>query len=303
MTQELVDVNPLIIEEDKLDWSNSIFLGNGASGSVFTAKYFGIDVAVKVILKTNSGVANDLSDFYNELELLRSITQHSNIIRFFGLYNNPSKNSIGLVMELCSKGSLSNYISSHDLSFDEKVQFIKGIANGMQYLHYHNIAHRDLKCENVLLDASLTPKIIDFGYSRMIADDAMKSMNLTMNIGTAAYCAPEIIKSQTSSTISLMNEPELRSNTTLAYDKRCDVYSFAICIFVIYFQNSNPYGRRTGPQILMQLSANPNARPKYNESNIPPREEWLVNLMKLCWSTNPQDRPSFEQICSLLQNK
>ncbi len=166
-------------------------------------------------------------------------SQHPNIIRFFGVYENVEKNHVGLVMELCSNGNVANYVVKHSLNWEQKLRLMKGIANGMQYLHHHNIAHRDLKCENVLLDSSLTPKIIDFGYSKELNDKANRSMNLTMNIGTAAYCAPEVIKSQ-----FLLEQQSQMSHRTaglstatsfsqVAYDKKCDVYSFAIIMYVI----------------------------------------------------------------------
>lgn len=303
------------IEAGKIDFVNSVLLGSGASGSVITAKYYNHDVAVKIIQLRYAGVENDLSEFYNELKFLNSNTQHQNIIRFFGMYEDQQNNTIGLVMELCNNGSIANYITKHsNLSFFTKVKLLQGIANGMQYLHYHNIAHRNLKCENVLLDSNLQPKIIDFGYSKVIQEDFNKSLNLTMNIRTAAYCAPEVIKSQivdfssqqiSSTSISQTNnessmKSDILSSNRLAYDKKCDVYSFAICIWVIYFQNKSPYGLVADNQILFQLSKNSDFRPKIDESTIPEQEKWLIELMKQCWKTNSNERPSFEQICNIL---
>ncbi len=301
------------IQESKLSFENSIMLGSGASGSVFTAKYFNIDVAVKLVMMQTMGLDNDLSDFYNELKFLNQNAQHMNIIRFFGAYKSEEKNSMGLVMEFCSKGTMSSYIEKHTLPFEQKLQFIKGIASGMQYLHHHDIAHRDLKCENVLLDANLTPKIIDFGFSREIKENANRSLNLTSNIGTAAYCAPEIIQLQVNINPISINTPETansnqsqQSDSTqkiLAYNKRCDVYSFAIIIYVIYFQKKMPYGAIQDNQILYQVATDPTFRPKYDSAAIPENEKWLLTLMEQCWDKNPDSRPSFEQINELLSQK
>ncbi len=302
------------LDESKIDMTSSKFLGSGASGSVYTAKYFNIDVAIKMIQKSNAGLENDLTEFYNELKFLNNNAQHMNVIRFFGVYENTNKNLIGLVMEYCSNGDVANYVTKHELSINQKVNLMQGIANGMQYLHHHNIAHRDLKCENVLLDSQLTPKIIDFGYSREIKEEANKSLHLTMNIGTAAYCAPEVIKNQFStpqqSTIGIETSNFSTSTNTihsnhsvnrLAYNKSCDVYSFAITMYVIYFGTKQPYGGNvTDNQILFKLSSDPHFRPKINEDQIPTDEKWIIELVKECWKSDPNERPSFEYICEIL---
>ncbi len=82
------------IDESKIDMTGSVFLGSGVSGSVVTAKYFNINVAVKLVTKSVGGMNSVLSDFHNEMKFLNTNTQHMNIIRFFGLYDNPKKNHI-----------------------------------------------------------------------------------------------------------------------------------------------------------------------------------------------------------------
>ncbi len=313
------ELQEFLVVETHLDLSHSVLLGSGASGSVFTARYFNNDVAIKLFSKTVvGGLQNDLQDFKNELAFLKNNSQHRNIIRYFGMYENST--SYGLVMEYCPNGTLAHYISTYSLSFEEKIQILSGIASGMQYLHFYNIAHRDLKCENILLDSSLTPKIIDFGYSRVINERANQSLHLTMNIGTAAYCAPEVIKSQLQTPLVQQQQPQdnnlqepllsndhnqvkLESNKSLVYDKKCDVYSFAIVMYVVYFQNKSPYGTMSDFQILLQIAKQNHFRPKFDESAISPTEKWFITLMKQCWSTNPNHRPTFEQIYAQLTTR
>jgi serine/threonine protein kinase len=59
-------------------------------------------------------------------------------------------------------------------------KIIKGICEGLQYLHDKNIVHLDLKPANILLDDNMTPKITDFGVSRCFDDN--QSQHITQNI-------------------------------------------------------------------------------------------------------------------------
>ncbi len=101
---------------------------------------------------------------------------------------------------------------------------------------------------------------------------------------------------------STVTDASNQSMNRLTYDKKCDVYSFAIVMYVIYFRTKNPYGANvTDNQILFKLSTEPDFRPKINESKIPPNERWLTEIMRQCWSSDPNQRPSFEQICEMLR--
>jgi len=63
------------------------------------------------------------------------------------------------------------------LSWSKRYKIIRGIAQGIQYLHEHSrlkVIHRDLKPSNVLLDENMNPKISDFGLARIVEIDKEK---------------------------------------------------------------------------------------------------------------------------------
>ena len=97
------------------------------------------------------------------------------------------------IFELCSKGSLNNYINSNFGGFEEKnckVIFYK-ILQGIKVIHDNGICHRDIKADNILLDEEFNIKICDFGFS---------SYNKKFQeeyFGTRKYMAPEIVKGLT----------------------------------------------------------------------------------------------------------
>lgn len=74
-----------------------------------------------------------------------------------------------MVMELCVKGDLLNYINSK-LALPERFshKLFSQLCRAVEYLHSRNVAHRDLKCENLFLDAKYNLKVGDFGLSKTL---------------------------------------------------------------------------------------------------------------------------------------
>lgn len=126
-----------------------------------------------------------------EVNILREI-QHSNIITLHDIFEN--KTDVILILELVSGGELFDFLAEKEsLSEEEATQFLKQILDGVHYLHSKNIAHFDLKPENIMLLDKNVPnpriKLIDFGIAHQI-----KEGNEFKNIfGTPEFVAPEIV--------------------------------------------------------------------------------------------------------------
>ncbi len=319
-------------------------------GTVYKGTYLLTDVAVKLVPTQQFGSDKDLTDFYNEAKLLSECSNHPNIVKFIGVAHNPETNQVALITEFCYHGNLANAVESQDIPWYTQLKILFVIASGMSHLHLSNIIHRDLKAENVLLDGNFTPKIIDFGFSKQI-QDMNKTMNMTMNVGTSSYVAPEVIRTMhtpiapisvsrrntnssrksvkgtaadspntsmkshdnvsmtTSSegnvsmplsdqgTISSSRSDSFAAKKKREYDTKVDVYSFGIIMWVVYYGNKYPYGNGVSDfQIIHSLSSDANFRPPINYEEVAPEEMWYIELMKECWATNPEDRPSFEQV-------
>ncbi|CAL1269620.1 unnamed protein product, partial [Larinioides sclopetarius] len=150
------------------------------------------EVAVKVI--TRDKLSNEFATKFlpREIEVLSKIN-HENIVKVYKIFNFPSK--VYIFMELINE-DLLGYVRSHGrLKEKEARQFFEQMVNAMKYLHSLNIAHRDLKCENIMIDENQKIKIIDFGFCRSTVVDSNKRRRLSETFcGSTAYAAPEVLQ-------------------------------------------------------------------------------------------------------------
>ena len=123
----------------------------------------------------------------NEYSIL-STTNHINIIKMIDYVELPTCTEF--ILEYCKYGDLFTFVNSIDNNFEESkiIKIMKQIINGLHYLHHHNISHRDLSLENILI-YSLEPlhlKICDFGRST-----TDHSHHLSLDSGKTQYLSPE----------------------------------------------------------------------------------------------------------------
>jgi serine kinase len=155
-------------------------------------------VACKII---NKDKASDefISKFLpRELSIIRYL-QHPNIVEAYEIFELGS--SIYIFMEYCPKGDLLEHLrASGGMSEATAHHHFGQVVDALKYLHGHGIAHRDLKCENILMHENNTVKLSDFGFARCCttADPAIggdsKALLSQTYCGSAAYAAPEILQ-------------------------------------------------------------------------------------------------------------
>lgn len=103
-----------------------------------------------------------------------------------------------IFMELAEGGDLLDYIKKRGaLANNIARRMFNELAQAIKYCHAMQIAHRDLKCENILLDKNYHVKLADFGFGRSCVDPETKRRILSHTYcGSAAYAAPEILQGQ-----------------------------------------------------------------------------------------------------------
>ncbi|CAM4539311.1 unnamed protein product [Leuciscus chuanchicus] len=171
-------------------------LGSGQFALVKKCRHknTGVEYAAKFIKKRRNkssrrGVSKD--DIEREVSILREI-QHPNVITLHDVFENKSE--VILILELVAGGELFDFLAEKEsLSEEEATEFLKQILDGVSYLHSKQIAHFDLKPENIMLLNRSVPhpriKLIDFGLAHKI-DFGNDFKNI---FGTPEFVAPEVV--------------------------------------------------------------------------------------------------------------
>ena len=164
-------------------------IGKGSFGKVYLGKHIltGQPVAIKSIDKQHMKDEYSRRKIFQEVLILKTCN-HKNVIKLLEVFEN--KKYLFIVQEYASEGDLLSHVKQHGrLSESEAKGLVLQIVQGVRYCHQHNILHRDIKLENILLDKGQVVKICDFGVSRFIKSGQF----INEQCGTPAYIAPEIV--------------------------------------------------------------------------------------------------------------
>ncbi len=178
---------------------NRDYIGGGGFGKVYRAYDFVKRhyVAIKV-----SEVKHEWKHFtlQREVEIVNKMQHHQNVAR----YDSCHRFDMGMVgtmdfavLKYYENGNFEQFLKKHTLSELETEQVIRGILEGVVFLHKNKIIHRDLKSQNILIDREdgiWVPKITDFGLSRQVTQDSTGT-NSVVGI-SFAYAAPEQIQNR-----------------------------------------------------------------------------------------------------------
>ena len=163
-------------------------LGSGAYGKVKSAHAVRMNRQVAVKIINRKGAPQDLLGKFlpREIETLRAIN-HDNIVRLYEVIF--TDNQVYLIVEMATNGDLLEYINLRKHLHEGIAQrFFADLTRAMTKCHGAGIVHRDLKCENLLLDSHYNIKVSDFGFATKLTGRSLETY-----CGSYAYAAPEII--------------------------------------------------------------------------------------------------------------
>jgi len=169
-------------------------IGRGGMGCVYLAQradeQYESDVAIKVV---RPGLDTDfiLRRFRRERQILARL-HHPNIAQLFD--GGTENKTPYLVMEYVQGSRITKYVEERRLSVEDRVRLFLPVCSAVEYAHRAFIVHRDLKPGNILVDATGTPKLLDFGLSKLLHSelpDPADPQELAM--ATPDYASPEQI--------------------------------------------------------------------------------------------------------------
>ncbi|XP_060768963.1 MAP/microtubule affinity-regulating kinase 4 isoform X1 [Neoarius graeffei] len=164
-------------------------IGKGNFAKVKLARHVltGREVAIKIIDKTQLNPTS-LQKLFREVRIMKAL-RHPNIVQLFEVIE--TEKTLYLVMEYASGGEVFDYLVSHGRmkEVEARAKF-RQIVSAVHYCHQKNIVHRDLKAENLLLDADSNIKIADFGFS----NEFTLGNKLDTFCGSPPYAAPELFQ-------------------------------------------------------------------------------------------------------------
>ncbi|KOX71604.1 Testis-specific serine/threonine-protein kinase 4 [Melipona quadrifasciata] len=170
-------------------------IGAGSYATVKIAKSDRHDcqVAVKIVSKFQAP-GDYLKKFLpREIEVVKGL-KHPNLIRFLQAIETTHR--VYIIMEYAQCGSLLDAIR-RDTFIDEfrSRRWFRQLLEAVAYCHERGVVHRDVKCENVLMDRNLNIKLSDFGFARgqMKPKNGIAPLSETF-CGSYAYASPEILK-------------------------------------------------------------------------------------------------------------
>ena len=286
-----------LIPKDNIKYISQ--LGQGNFGIVYKGKAIGlvegdeeVEVAVKT-LKEDAG-SEVRSDFIEEAKLMFGFS-HPNILKIYGVC--MSDFPYLMVFEYMDEGDLTQFLRNHassvhrrllnpfsfrsrtessysddppSLTKTQLLHICKQVAAGMAYLSSLHHVHRDLACRNCLVDSSMSVKIGDFGMSRKLYSKDYYRIN-GQAVLPVRWMSPE----------------------ALIYGKfsvEGDVWSFGVVMWEVFSFALQPYYGISNEEVTEAIRRGKTLK---NPEDCPSE---IYELMKECWSMDPQSRPSFDEL-------
>ncbi|XP_034020686.1 serine/threonine-protein kinase MARK2 isoform X11 [Thalassophryne amazonica] len=240
-------------------------IGKGNFAKVKLARHVltGKEVAVKIIDKTQLNPSS-LQKLFREVRIMKMLN-HPNIVKLFEVIE--TEKTLYLVMEYASGGEVFDYLVAHGRMKEKEARAkFRQIVSAVQYCHQKCIVHRDLKAENLLLDADMNIKIADFGFS----NEFTLGNKLDTFCGSPPYAAPELFQGKK------YDGPEV------------DVWSLGVILYTLV-SGSLPFDGQNLKELRERVLRGKYRIPFYMSTDC-------ENLLKKFLILNPSKRGSLEQI-------
>ncbi|CAI2726484.1 unnamed protein product [Schistosoma spindalis] len=247
----------------KYRFIRTIGKGNFAKVKLASHVITGQQVAIKIIDKTQLSPSSR-QKLFREVRLMK-LLDHPNIVKLFEIIDNDK--ILYLVMEYASGGEVFDYLVAHGRMKEKEARAkFRQIVSAVQYCHQKHIIHRDLKAENLLLDADMNIKLADFGFS----NEFSPGTKLDTFCGSPPYAAPELFQGKK------YDGPEV------------DVWSLGVILYTLV-SGSLPFDGQTLRELRERVLRGKYRIPFYMSTDC-------ENLLKKMLVLNPSKRYTLEMV-------
>jgi serine/threonine protein kinase len=224
-----------------------------------------VEVAIKAIRKDSINSQVSRTRLQREISVLKKI-EHPFIADFFQV--GEDQDHFFIFMEYVGHNNLLDHVNENgNLTEDQARRYFCQLVWALEYLHNEkHVVHRDLKCENILLDRHDNIRLVDFGLSNMFSDVAPQ---LNTACGSPAYAAPEMVLGK-------------------SYTKSADIWSLGVLLYAIVVGNL-PFDEENVQRLLQKIV--------YSEISFPGcLTPQLIDLLQKMLCKEPTSRISLEGI-------
>ncbi|KAI8333927.1 kinase-like domain-containing protein [Chlamydoabsidia padenii] len=246
----------------------------GPGGPRGRGRGIGLGVARETAAATASpNSSNPLDLVRGEVAILKKL-HHANVVKLYEVLDDPNDDSIYMVFEMAHKGVLM------DISMDEKStpysedqarHYFREMILGIEYLHNNEIAHRDIKPDNLLLSNDNILKIVDFGVSEMFIKGNDK---LKKSAGSPAFMAPELCKA---------HHGEVSG-------KAADIWSMGVTLYCLVYGHL-PYSSTNLIELMDKINNDP-----VDYSGNQSISDDLLDVLKRCLDKDPSTRITMQTL-------
>ncbi|PKK60142.1 kinase-like protein, partial [Rhizophagus irregularis] len=268
----LIKKHTRIINRNEL--SDMEKIDGGHFGIISKATWKDTKVICKKLVNNESICNKPIEALRHELEMHRRLDFCQRIIRILGISLDESTKEYSLIIQYADSGNLRKYLENNfsTLTWNDKIKLAYQITEGIKFLQGEKILHRDLHSGNIVVHQG-EAKIIDLGIA--------KSTETHTNIHSGVFGSLPYI------------DPKILEDHTYKYNYKSDIYSLGVLMWELS-SGKPPFFGESESVLKYRLVCGHREKP---ESDTP--DEYL-NLYILCWDSEPDARPSINQVFNKL---